>query len=326
MITIKGFALEIFCAAGLFASMATASAQICPPNVAPTDGCTTYGAQFLFPDIGAFRPVFTPSCERHDRCYTTLGTGYQECNSTFAADLGNACRARFSAYFDPVMRALCLDTATRYVAAVAGYAVTNNPLLESHRGALDRSRATQLQIDSEQCGTTPERSALFAPNLIGVVNNRFLINARRLPTVYEFFAAINASSGDKNLVSDYSFWETMLLPGVADSANGKEAPAVGYNKTVYAETLYLNANPVLLPNTDPGARYSYRWKLASGSSNTPSFSQPPIYPMWDFTHQVKGFLRILDTQTGVRNLVLIEEAYVERGSCAPQPGPDIHCQ
>jgi hypothetical protein len=325
MKSVKVLGAELCCIFGVLASMATAQAQICPPSIVPSDGCSTYGAQFVFPDIGAFRPIFTSSCERHDKCYSTLGTGYQECNSTFAADLGNACRARFHPVFDPVTRALCLDTATRYVAAVAAYAATANPLPDLHAEALARSRAMQAQIEGEQCGTTPERSALFAPNLIDTVNSRFLINASRLPTVYEFFAAINASQGDKNLVSDYGYWESTLLPSVASGASNRPAPPIGYTKLLSSDTLYMNASPLLLPNSGPGARYSYKWKLTSGNSDTPSFTEPPISPTWNFTHQIRGFLRVHDTQTGVRNMVLIEESYVENGSCAPQPGPDVHC-
>jgi hypothetical protein len=307
----------------LIAVVASAGANIayattvCPPSNAIGrdgigDGCTVPLAGALFPNISAFKGTFTAACNSHDKCYTTLGASYSECNPKFLSDMRSACRSAFHPILRPVEFQLCYDTATHYFLAVEDYAQREDPMGRGgHQAdALTRSRALAAQVNADVCGTTPELTTLYSASLIAQINQAFLANAARPPTIYEFFDAVNG--GD--IVARRSQWEA-LLTSTAMSAAAITPPSAAY--TVSSQTA-----PVVLAASNAGAGASYLWALNIGRSSATNVSVPQTYPQYNYEWEVIGFLKVTNT-SGWRNMQLIKAHILEPGWCATTPGS--HC-
>lgn len=303
-------------ALSLLTMAAAATASICPPSHAVGvpgigDGCSVPdGVGILFPDIGAFRSTFTPACNAHDKCYSTLGTSYGECNGAFISNMRSACRSRFNPFLRPVEFALCNDTANRYYAAVEAYASMQNPLPAIQADALQRSRQMQARVEGDICGTTPAETTLFSGGLMDQINGAFQAYAGRPPTVYEFFDAVNA--GD--IVNNRTGWEA-LLTNKAVAAASAFPPAVGYTRLGAWGAVTLAASPSL-----PGV--SYLWRLDVGNTAGPTVAIPMYQPPYDFEWSFSGYLKATGPN-GARNMVLVREWVYEYGWCARTP--DMPC-
>ena len=112
------------------ATCAQAQVGICAPSNAVGesgigDGCSVPGwAPYTFPTVGAFEGTFTQSCNWHDKCYTSIGTSYSECNGNFLSDMKGACANNYPVYLLPDVYSTCIATANMYYAAVVYYANT----------------------------------------------------------------------------------------------------------------------------------------------------------------------------------------------------------
>jgi hypothetical protein len=60
---------------------------------------------------------FTRGCDRHDRCYSTLGKSFKECNRDFRSDLRKICKGKFR--LDPFGRLACYGLADAYFVGVS---------------------------------------------------------------------------------------------------------------------------------------------------------------------------------------------------------------
>jgi len=304
-------ALAIAASTFLVSSIVLAGGSICPASNAVGvegigDGCSTSIAGYIFPDIAIFKSTFTSSCNAHDKCYSTLGTTYGECNGRFLSDMRSACRSKFNPFFFPGEYSACYASANHYYAGVEAWGSIADPLPGIQSEALSRSRQMQAQVDGNVCGTTPEATTLYSAGLISQINNTFSTYAGRLPTVYEFLDAVNAG----NIVADRNSWNATLI-SKAGFAASVQPPLVSYTKSQTDTRLLLAINP-----TQPGA--SYFWK-ASGTASGPTWEIPMRMPKYDTSWALEGFVKATSS-TGVRNMQVIDIKVFERGWCSSRPG------
>jgi hypothetical protein len=298
----------------VFLSAVPAMAQICAPSNAVGldgigDGCSTRGAEYVFPGVGIFKSTFTPSCDAHDKCYTQLGASYGACDSAFYEDMRNRCDDKYNKFLRPAEWSACRTTAFEYYTAVKQWGSTASTQYNMQTNARNRSILQQYNLDTDTCGTTPERTTLYAPALIAQINNAWLGYAGRLPTVYEFVTAAN--SGD--IVNDRAGWNGLLYT-LASQAAAVQPPLVGWTRTSSPGNTEhtLTANPIQ-------AGVAYRWRTSFGSGDGPSTYIWFEEPMYNATFQVKGYLKAT-SPAGVRNLALVEFHVPVRGWCGSRGG------
>jgi hypothetical protein len=203
------------------------AAPVCPPSNAVNiqgigDGCTTLIASSILPDIGRFKSQFTASCNAHDKCYTTLGASYGKCDGEFLANMRNSCDSmtitkteRIGAWLGireatitlphPEQPA-CKLAANKYYGAVSGWGSAVNPLPSMQNEAMYRSYLMEQKVLRGECETTPENTTLYSAELIAKVNSIFASYTNRLPSMPEFFRAINGSGSTLNNPQ----WETRV--------------------------------------------------------------------------------------------------------------------
>jgi hypothetical protein len=297
-------------------------AQLCPPSDAAGldgigDGCTTVNLEYAFPHVGAFRGLFTPACDAHDKCYTQLGADYDGCDASFYERLRERCDDKYNRYLRTAEWAACRQTAFEYYTAVKGWrAFYNGALEDNFQGdALARSLWQQHYVETDTCATTPERSTLYAPNLIEQVNTAFLTQAGRLPTVYEFMAVVNSA----DISHDRSGWNA-VLQAQAGRAAVMHPPPVSWNSRSPDGVEYILS-------TAPGsADVAYEWHLSpQGSGTGPTTILQFEEPQYNRAAVIRGYLKATSA-AGVRNLVLIEQRVTLRGWCGVSGGRNVHCQ
>lgn len=274
------------------------------------DGCSTYGTEF-FPEIGAFRGTFTPACNNHDKCYTTLGTSGHECNGNFLSDMQSACRSEFPSYLRPLEYQACNQSALAYRAAVDAYLSVTESLASHQYNALVVSRQLENEVRTGVCATTPERTTLYSASLIGKVNTAFSQNAGRLPTIYEFMEVINLG----NIVYDSVGWDSILFAYTSQKRNAPVPPAVGY---------VLSGKSLVASPAVPGATYT--WKLDNIGTKEGSAifvgSTAADMPRYDFTRLLRGYVKATlnaGTPLEVSNVALVETSIFIRGWCSSGP-------
>lgn len=300
-------------------TQAMAGGQICAPSNAVGlegigDGCSTSIAGYVFPEIGIFRPTFTSSCNRHDKCMTTLGATYSSCDSQFLSDMLSACKSSFNPLFFPAEYAACTATANAYYDGVEAWGEVVDPLPGFQADALKRSQAMGRAVDIDgSCGTAPERTTLYTSGLIAKINGSFQTNAGRQPTIFEFFNAVNANTSGKNYVTDNAWWESNLVAYARKQASVKP-PAVGYLRSDGVSAIKLTANPLLDTSI-----YSYQWKANFLTSTSTSISFPLQRPKYDRDWKIEGFETVKD-KAGVKNMKVIDENVHEQGTCRDVPG------
>lgn len=302
-----------------------ASGQTCPASIVTGDGIgdgctTTYKGTSLadIPQIGIFRSDFTPACNGHDKCLTTLGTTVGECNGNFLADMLSSCQAHYLPFRADVYLA-CVSSASAYRAAVDLYLLSLDPSsVPGHQSdAALVSRSLQSAIEADRCGTTPERTTLYSPNLISHINSTFQTYAGRSPTIYEFLDAINTPdySGGSLFVSDRGTWESRLV-SLAQFAASVQPPLAN----ISISGGRANSAIVFYPDP-PVSGAAYLWRIsATGAETGPRPDSIAYYfnPVYDTTYRFNGFVKVTSA-AGVRNMSLIDTQVRVTGSCAPSP-------
>jgi hypothetical protein len=299
------------------ASQAVAGGNICAPSNAVNqpgigDGCSTNILGYVFPDVGVFRPTFTSSCDRHDKCYTTLGSTYSSCNGQFLSDMRSACRSSFNPLFFPVEYSACYATATNYYVAVEAYADSADPLPGLLLDARKRSIAMQSSVNADACGTTPEITTLYTSGLISQINGAFQTNAGRLPTIYEFFTAMNAGTDTTNYVTNLPWWESNLSTYSRQRAS-VAVPTVGYTSTQDLSYVRFTASPIQSNTT-------YLWKTNGTTTAGTTMAIPLRNPKYDLDWKIEGFIKATNTTTKEKNMKLIDRPVHEEGWCRDVPG------
>jgi hypothetical protein len=304
-------------------------AQICPvSNKVPTpddgigDGCSTkyngIDLAWLVPDVGLFKSTFTPACDFHDKCWTQLGADYESCNSQFLSKMKDRCDSKYDPIFLAPINLQCKVAANMYKQAVDWYLGHYPEIVPGFQyEALNRSYGLRATVEADGCGTTPERTTLYAPGLITRVNNSFQSYAGRRPTIYEFLDAVNWQSGTQNLVSDDASWSSALYNKSVAAASAFP-PSVGWwlDFPDYSYAFTFRATPVL-----SGA--SYLWKIGTTGSG-PALALSYFPPQYDRKITFSGFLKATGSN-GARNMALVETSVTLAGLCASKPGPNVHC-
>ena len=158
----------------------------------------------------------------------------------------SACSSSYNPILLPAVYTTCVAAAQEYYVAVVAYASAYpNALPSIEQEALARSRNMQVQVVNNACGTTVEATTLYDPSLISLVDSNFQRYAHRLPTIYEFFDAVNAG----NLVSDNANWQGLLV-GKAVSAASVHTPAYSH-----CWQLFRRHDRIRLPVTGHLGRY-----------------------------------------------------------------------
>jgi hypothetical protein len=281
------------------------------------DGCSTHYAEYAIPSVGVFKGAFTNSCNKHDKCYSQLGADYSGCDSDFYANMRSDCSSNYNPILLGPIYADCLATANLYYSAVSAWRGSGQvETRDLQYDALSRSNAMQSSVDADTCGTTPERTTIYAPGLITRINTSFQTYAGRKPTLYEFLDAVNWWSGTQNFVSDQAAWSGALYNKSVAAASASP-PTVGWwldYPGAYGVT--FRANPVV-----SGA--SYLWKVGTtGTGPTLAIGYSP--PLYDRKITYSGFLKATGSN-GARNMALIETSVTLPGTCATKPGPNVHC-
>ena len=288
-----------------------------PSGTGLNDGCSVPGAAtWVFPDVGLFKSTFTPACVKHDHCFSSLGSNYNECNGNFMADMRSACNSTYTVLSGPVYLA-CLDTASKYYAAVVAFSAAQNPLPGIQHDAVVASQNLQLQVNAETCGTTPELSNLYDPSVISQVNTAFQNYAHRLPTIYEFLETVN----DGDLSTDRAGWGSRVNQHAIGAAS-VTPPSVGLTFDAFDGYYYV---------TTPTPLATYSWSGLIGLSSSADGKQADtlmIVPKYDATTTVGGIVRASILPQGatkpVRNqYVLPQQTVTLKGWCAPQKNQ--HC-
>jgi hypothetical protein len=291
---------------------ASAQAQVCELPTLQTlsgrygwygigDGCSTSFARFALPPIGAFRSLFTPACDGHDRCLVTIGAGARDCNDAFLGDLRRACDDAY-AWYQPE-RALCRDAANQYYAAVEVAVSSEDPTWGLQAGMEAEARALAHQVNTDQCGLSVEAASAFLLTSARAAEIRQAFQAARgrAPTIYEFLAAASAPG----IVRDVSAWRASLANAALSAP--ATVPPVAFTRTL---TGYTIAPPRPLTA-------SYVWSLQGfprtvGPSITIyDYEVDPEIP--SFFIPTRGFLKV--TQGGVSNQLVIDTRFRVAGRC-----------
>jgi hypothetical protein len=337
MLRIYARAIAVF----LLIASVVAHAQICPASVVVGpqtllnadgktyftyttqgigDGCTTsyqgLNGAVIFPEVGIFRSTFTPSCDRHDKCYTTLGTNGDDCDYQFRSSMLSACDSNYPWWLVPTVYAACQATANEYYAVVSSFRKNNvtHPYPDFQYFALAVSRDLERKVNGDTCGTTPERTTLYSASLIATVNNAFNTYAGRLPTIYEFLKVVNADYYGNNIVNNPTWWNQNLITTAIYAP--KIVPVLsGYSMSAKTSfPVFLTVNPIL-----PGVNYSLHinWAISSGTSISVASKEP----MYNVLLPVQGF--VTAERGGVKNLLVIDTSVLLLGACSPSPR--LHC-
>lgn len=300
--------------AALFVAMAASSASsqaLCQAGSVPGegigDGCTLKYGDFnaaLSPEIGLFKGAFTPACNAHDKCYTTLGTTGGQCNSNFLSDMRSACRSDFDPILRPIEFSACNNSAYAYRAGVDLYLSQMNPFPALQSSALAVSRQMEAAVKADSCMTTPERTTLYTGELISRVRTAFSAYTGRQPTVYEFLEMLNA--GD--LVNNQVGWESLLASYAMQKVHAPVPPLVDWR----LEGKALTVTPLI-----PGA--TYQWKIDNiGTTNGPSIVVGGGFSVYDVWRPVRGYVKVTlnaGTPLEVSNVSVIDTKIFIRGRC-----------
>jgi hypothetical protein len=290
-----------------------AAAQLCAPvHYVATgigDGCTTVlgGAVFNFV---SFKDVFTPSCDQHDLCYSRLGNNADTCDNRFLADMEGACRSRFNPLLLAPLYSACVGTAGQYFTAVRAFGTSHFP--EHQRNVLALSRNLETQVNAGQCGTSPELTNLFTQDLINTINNTWLAAAGRLPTVYEFFATINAGAPSALFVDANAQWQAQLQSS-AQAAASVRPPVITLTTGKTATTAWVG-----VPFTFDVDAVLHTWNFVGTQ-----YSEPLHFPLWNSTWYIEGYVTAVNRLTRAKNLKVFKAMFSEKGSCGPYYGKPV---
>lgn len=280
-----------------------------PSGVGLTDGCSVPGAAtWVFPDVGLFKSTFTPACQNHDHCYSSLGSNYSECNGNFLSDMRSACNSTYTALSGPVYIA-CLGAASEYYSAVVAYSVAANPLGGIQQDALRASRNLRTQVNGDICATTPQLSNLYDSSVIDLVNTAFKNYAHRAPTMYEFEDTVN----DGDLTADRSGWIS-LVNQHAIAAAVVTPPSVDL-------TYFQPGTEFYVTTPTPGANYV--WSDLTNMRAAGTAIVPIPKPVYSTTYTFGGVLRASINVNGVlvRNQAVLQNVNLSvYGSCGPKKG------
>jgi hypothetical protein len=306
-----GLALAVGCA--------SASGQTCPAvhyvGDGIGDGCSVYAGQYI-PNIGAFRGTFTPSCDQHDLCYSTLGTDVDGCDNTFLSNMRNACRSAFNPFFLAPLYASCMETSNQYYLAVRAYGAISHPYPRIQRDIVYQSKLMELQVANGACGTAPELTNLYTQGLIDQINNVWLQSAGRLPSVYEFFTAMNGPWSSYLYVDAHDAWQSEVV-AKAQAAATVRLPVLSVASSRSSTRAYVTLQTD--PTADASLRVGY-W----GANYGLEYSEPLHFPLWNATWYVDGYATAVDRVTHVRNLKMFKTSFWERGSCGPYWGKPVY--
>lgn len=285
--------LASLAAAAAWAQATTSPTSLCPPSnetqaAGIGDGCSVpdpSAADYLFPNVGMFTGDFETACDHHDKCYSTLGTTYSQCDGAFLSDMRSACNAHYSPLLVPDLNLACMVTAQQFHDAVVVYGNVRNPLpgiQELARGRAIAMLRNQLAAD-KACGATPASTTLFDPSLVSVVNAAFQTYAHRQPTIFEFFDAVDAPTpSGSDIVYDRTNWQQITLVGRAIRAASFTPPQVAVQlETDYATTASVYPTPYI-----PGD--SYTWGMNGGSAASVSLTSGT----YNHTVRLTGFVRV----------------------------------
>jgi len=293
---------------------------LCPASVVGGegigDGCTTksggINAALIFPDVGIFKGTFTPACNTHDKCFTTLGTNGPECNSNFLSDMKSACNSDFNALLHPVELLACRTTAEEYKKAVDINLSQYPSTVQNHQNdALLVSRELERVAKASGCVTTPERTTLYSPSLIAKINGAFDSYAGRKPTIFEFLGAINAG----NVVNDPAGWESNLIALAMQKLHSARPPVVGYSRNGTVFTVL----PIV-------AGATYTWVIDGMAKNTRDtvFDIGIPKPKYGILRKISGYVKATlneGTALEVSDYAIIDTAVYIDGWCySAKPG------
>ncbi len=285
------------------------------------DGCTTSGAEYVLIDVAAFRGLFTPACDNHDICYTSLGATYAMCDSAMLDTMRAACRSKFSPWF-PVELALCLDTAQKYYTAIKAWGSARDPLPQMQLEASIRSWTVFGSIDNpniaSKCSTSvSEQTNLYTQSLQNAVYGAFATYAGRAPSVFEFMEAVNQNNPYAQVPQSYNNYAAWLNGVNNYASNRRWLPVIpNVNYTSNAGTFTLTA---------PSGFANYTWRLngqmVSGNSITIAIPESK----YDSTFQINGFAYGADRSypNVNRNIVSVRRTISVKGWCSPRPA--IQC-
>lgn len=273
------------------------------------------------PNIAAFKSTFTPSCNQHDKCLTTLGTQRDGCSSAFLSNMQSACAGAFG-WLLPVEYAVCMDTANQYYAAVylSDQAImsgmTSSQWDTLQKNAFDRSVVMQSNVLANTCGTSAERTTLYDSSLISRVNAAFMSYAGRLPTVYEFFQAVN----DQSILFAFkkynatTAWQTYLETYAAQRA-ALPPPSSAYTieQFVWWDP---NNDHVAMTVTTPAS--SYLWKVSGKTGTSRVLEYNLARKTFETSYNAQGFV-VVTAPNGAKNMAVVDTVFTVEGRCWTDP-------
>ena len=266
------------------------------------DGCSLNYEGFnlaTIPHIGVFRGTFTSACNRHDRCYTTLGYSTSKCNSDFLSDMRSACKSKYNRLLRPAEYLACNQTALEYKAAVDVFTSTKNPGPAFQSELVSLSKKVQMDVNKGMCVTTPERTNIFSPEIIEQVNSTFIAEAGRKPDFNEFFTSINNFYSPE----DYSLSTQKLK----DYAKAEAVLKIPDGEVMLENTTLKIKNPL------PGAVYI--WRIDGYLESEGDHMDIPVEldPKYDIDKDLKGYVNV--TAKGFSNKLIIDTKLRIRGEC-----------
>jgi hypothetical protein len=282
------------------------------------DGCTvTYkGKPVAPPDIYVFQSLFTPACDRHDACYSSLGGTYDLCDNKMLADMRGLCRGKFSPWF-PVELGLCLTTAQNYYNGVVYVVRPFNDIQGLQRNAVARLEILKSNLNTfpvqNKCSTTEgEQTNLFNPELISAVYSIFSSAVGRAPTIFEFVEA-TLFKGSTNLpviYENYASWENLARSYAASRRPFPVATNVAFSSNGFNFTL---------PTPTPGTQYVWVINGFIGYGSTVSVPIPE-QPLYDTTYVLNGSVYGSNGYQENKNIATVTRTVKLKGSCSPRPG------
>jgi hypothetical protein len=284
------------------------------------DGCTTAGLEYVLPDVGAFRSTFTPACNNHDRCYTSLGGTYSLRDDAMLSDMRSACRDSFSPWF-PVELAACYAAAQNYYTAVKAWGAVKNPLPNFHNDAFNRifklfggnPSVNEITLNNInlylKCATSAvEQTNLFTPALQAVVNNAFGQITGRPPTVFEFFEVVII--GGQQIYSNNAGWINVLNNYASSRRSFPAAPNVNYTSNGYG----------LFSLTNPSSFANYTWFVNGQVVQGNSISIALPETKFDTKLAISGYVYGVDrAYSNNRSITPVKKVIVVKGWCSPDP-------
>ncbi len=286
-------------------------ANICTVPPIHTNGCTTklqVNGQtaeigYFYPSIVPFKVIYESACNRHDICYSTLGSDKSQCDSEFRGNMRSRCDSVFNRWLDPAGWQYCKNMAEQFYTAV--HLFGQEAETEAKNETVTKSIGLRAAVESDQCGMTAQLAGYYTSDITGYVEGAFQQRAARRPTVFEMFNAIHSG----NPGGDLGAWR-LAVDSYAQSRRTALVPSINVMRSVSWDQVEFSSSatpvgsPVTMRINGVGYGAAASFSLDNHMYNSVNYS-------------FRGFASARHAVGGEREIQLIDFSIYRQAECNP---------